>query len=233
MNSNLRHSKDESEYIILVGSETGSTFKFANLFANALSASGKTVFISELNKYSLYKKAKHLIIFTATYGVGEPPTNAKKFTQLFNTLTPIHPLQYALVGLGSLAYPNFCKYATDLDQLLQTNSKFEPILDPYKINNQSFTSFKNWVSDWSQKTHIPLEIKSPLKNKKIQLDQFTVINRTDLNSDNTFLLRLHSQSKVPFESGDLLAFYPKEDSVERLYSIAKIDEDILLSVKKT
>ncbi|SHJ40008.1 PepSY domain-containing protein [Aquimarina spongiae] len=232
MNSNLRYSKDESEYIILVGSETGSTFKFANLFANALSASGKTVFVSELNKYSLYKKAKHLIIFTATYGVGEPPTNAKKFTQLFNTLTPIHPLQYAVVGLGSLAYPDFCKYATDIDQLLQTNSKFEPILDPYKINNQSFTAFKNWVSDWSQQTQIPLEVKTPPENKKIQLDQFTVINRTELNSDDTFLLRLRLQSKVLFESGDLLAFYPKEDSIERLYSIAKIDGDILLSVKK-
>ncbi|TPN87021.1 PepSY domain-containing protein [Aquimarina algicola] len=224
--------KDEAEYIILVGSETGSTFMFANLFASALSTIGKKVFISELNTYTLYQKAQYLIIFTSTYGIGEPPANAKKFEYLFKKITPIHPLQYAVVGLGSLAYPHFCQYALNIDKLLGTSSKLESILDPYKINNQSFTAFKDWVSHWNTKTGITLKIESPSKKRKIKQQLFTVIERSERNTDDTFLLRLRPQHHINFESGDLLAFYPKEDQVERLYSIGKVDNDLLLAIKK-
>ncbi len=226
------HSIDEAEFIILVGSESGSTFKFANLFANTLSALGKTVFVSELNKYTQYSKAQHLIIFSATYGIGDPPTNAKKFERLFKTISPIHTLQYSVVGLGSLAYPDFCKYALDVDRLLETNSKLERLLEPYKINNQSFIAFKDWVSLWSKKTGIDIKIKAPLVSKKPKEYPFTVVKRSKTNIDDTFILQLRPKHTFKFESGDLLSFYPKEDNVERLYSIAKVDGDILLAIKK-
>lgn len=229
--NDYKHHKDESEYIVLVGSETGSTFTFANLFASALSHIGKTVFVSELNKYTHYQQAKHLIVFTSTYGVGEPPENAKKFEHLFNTIIPLNKLQYSIVGLGSLAYPDFCKYALDIDELLRSNSKFESFLIPYKINNQSFTAFKDWVSTWSTKTGVPLHIAEPSKTNKIKNESFTVVERSDLNKDDTFILRLRTHNITHFESGDLLAFYP-EDDIERLYSIGKVDNDILLAIKK-
>ncbi|MCK8520143.1 PepSY domain-containing protein [Aquimarina sp. D1M17] len=226
------YDKDEAEFIVLVGSESGSTFKFANLFANALSSIGKKVFVSELNMYEQYSKAQHLIIFSATYGVGEPPTNAKKFESLFSKSAPTNPLQYAIVGFGSLAYPDFCQYALDIDRLLETNSKLERLLEPYKINNQSFTAFKDWISLWSKKTGIDLKIKTPIVSKKPKEHPFTVVNRSAINIDDTFLLQLRPKRTANFESGDLLSFYPKEDKVERLYSIAKIDGDILLAIKK-
>lgn len=224
-----KHKKDACEYILLVGSETGSTFTFATLFANALSALGKTVFISELNDYSSYKKAKHLIILTATYGQGEPPTNAKKFKQKIRAIQSINKLQFSVVGFGSLAYPDFCKYALDIDDLLRADPNFIPILDPFKINNQSFESFRNWVSIWSSLIGTPLQIKKP---KKIKKELFTIIERTSINNDETFLLYLEPENDLLFESGDLLAFYPEEDNIERLYSIGKIDGNILLSIKK-
>src|SRR5690606_26697424 len=46
--------KNESEFIILVGSETGTTFDFATRFYNALTTSGKQVFMTEMNNYSVY-----------------------------------------------------------------------------------------------------------------------------------------------------------------------------------
>src|SRR5690606_12126108 len=76
--SSAMPDKDECEYIILVGSETGSTFDFARRLYNAMNALGKQVFMTELNNYSTYAKAKNLIILTATYGEGESPTNARK-----------------------------------------------------------------------------------------------------------------------------------------------------------
>lgn len=226
------YSKDESEYIILVGSETGSTFTFASLFANALSAIGKTVFVSELNHYSNYKKAQHLIIFTSTYGIGEPPTNAKKFEQNFKTIQPINSIQFSVVGLGSLAYPGFCKYALDVNYTLESHPLFTSTLKPYKINNQSFEAFKDWVSIWSSTMGISLDIKKPQKKKKRKNKVFTIIERTPINEDTTFLLRLRAECTIDFQSGDLLSFFPKEDEIERLYSIGKVNGDILLSIKK-
>jgi sulfite reductase (NADPH) flavoprotein alpha-component len=71
--------KEEAKYIILVGSETGSTFSFATLFFNALIEDGQAVFMDELNNYTRYKKAKQLIVFTATYGEGEAPVNLNRY----------------------------------------------------------------------------------------------------------------------------------------------------------
>ncbi|WP_282086083.1 PepSY domain-containing protein [Aquimarina algiphila] len=233
--SKLRHSnhnKDESEYIILVGSETGNTFTFATLFANALAAIGKTVFISELNNYSSYRQARHLIIFTSTYGEGEPPTNAKKFEQKFKAIRPINSIQFSVVGLGSLAYPDFCKYALDVNHTLASHPLFTSVLEPYKINNQSFEAFKDWVSIWSSTLKISLHIKQPQKKKKRKNNVFTIIERTPINEDDTFLLRLRTKRTIDFQSGDLFSFSPKEDEIERLYSIGKVNGDILLSIKK-
>ncbi|MGY8911056.1 MAG: PepSY domain-containing protein, partial [Flavobacteriales bacterium] len=77
-NINNKFTKDKAEFIVLVGSETGSTFNFANAFYNALLKIDKNVFITTLNEYTTYKEAKNIIIFTATYGDGDAPINANK-----------------------------------------------------------------------------------------------------------------------------------------------------------
>ncbi|WP_106794473.1 PepSY domain-containing protein [Aquimarina sp. Aq78] len=229
---NVYH-KDKSEYIILVGSETGNTFDYARLFYDALIDLGKTVFISELNKYSSYKKAEHLIIFTATYGKGEPPTNAKSFEQSFKKINQKKEVCFSVVGFGSLAYPDFCEYAIDIDKMLRSHSKFKPILELHKINNQSFEVFKDWSLQWSKNVGLSIPLKQPQKTIKAKKSKlFSVIYKSSLNVDNTFLLRLHPKEKIRFQSGDLLSFYPEKDAVERLYSIGKIDDDIILSIKK-
>ncbi|WP_108809136.1 PepSY domain-containing protein [Aquimarina spinulae] len=229
---NVYH-KDKSEYIILVGSETGNTFNYARLFYDALIDLEKTVFISELNKYSSYKKAEHLIVFTATYGKGEPPTNAKSFEQSFKKIEPKKEMKFSVVGFGSLAYPDFCKYAIDIDKMLQSHPKFKSTTEPYPINNQSYESFKDWSLKWGEKIDLPIQVKQLQKATKSKNNKrFSVVHRSPLNIDNTFILRLRPEEKIRFTSGDLLAFYPENDAVERLYSIGKIDDDILLSIKK-
>ncbi|PKV49242.1 sulfite reductase (NADPH) flavoprotein alpha-component [Aquimarina sp. MAR_2010_214] len=229
---NVYH-KDKSEYIILVGSETGNTFDYAKLCYNALIDLGKTVFISELNKYSSYKTVEHLIVFTATYGKGEPPANAKSFELLFKKNEPKKEIKFSVIGFGSLAYPDFCKYAIDVDKMLQSHPKFKSIIELYTINNQSYESFKNWSLKWGEKIDLPIQVKQLQKTTKSKNNkQFIVVHRSPLNIDNTFILRLRPEEKIQFQSGDLLAFYPEGDDAERLYSIGKIDDDILLSIKK-
>ncbi|OED46553.1 hypothetical protein AB832_00920 [Flavobacteriaceae bacterium (ex Bugula neritina AB1)] len=219
--------KDECEYILLVGSETGNTYDFARLLCNALMVAQKNVFISELNNYTYYKKAEHIIVLTATYGEGEAPTNARKFEQLFKTIKQAQAIKFSIIGFGSTLYPQYCHFAIKVDELFNSLSVFKPVLPLYKINNQSFEAFKDWSYKWSKETGNSIVLQSLPK----KMNSFNVVYRTAINEDSTFLIRLKQKKYVKFESGDLLSITP-EDGVERLYSIARIDNDIVLSVKK-
>lgn len=225
-------AKDASDFIVLVGSETGSTFEFAIRLCNALSVSGKQVFLDELNNYSVYKKAKHLIILTATYGEGEPPTNARKFETLINTVRQPSIINYCVVGFGSLEYPNYCEFAIKVDSLLENKNEFQKLLPLYKINNANSVDFQKWAKKWSEKTEIPLKIEPTKSKKKRKEISFEVIHKTELNIDNTFLLWLKPKQKVKFTSGDLLSLIPHNSEIARQYSIAKLGDAILLSIKK-
>ncbi|MEM9679287.1 MAG: PepSY domain-containing protein [Bacteroidota bacterium] len=227
------YGKDEAEYIILVGSETGHTTRFAQLFSDALIKENKSVFLDQLNNYTTYKKAKQLIVFTATYGEGEAPSNAKNFEVLLAMVEQAQNIRYSVLGFGSLMYPEFCKYAIVVDSLLQKHKSFTPNIPLFKINNQSFEAFKTWISEWNVSTQQSIVVK-PLKPsfKRRKLKEFEVVNVTSPNEDDTFLLQLKPKKYSKFQSGDLIAFYPEEDHVERLYSIGKIDDMICLSIKK-
>ncbi|WP_407556956.1 PepSY domain-containing protein [Winogradskyella sp. 4-2091] len=228
-----RYTIDEAEHIILVGSETGSTFKFANLFFKALLAEGKKAFITDLNNYTTFNTAKQLTILTSTYGEGEAPINANKFIKLLESTNQNKEIDYAVVGFGSLLYPDYCKYAEAVDHLLNKHINFNRKQELFKINNQSFQAFKNWVSQWNSINNCHLKIQQPVEKLSTKYTrEFEVIKRTELNVDDTFLIELKPLKKIKFQSGDLLAFQPNKDEAARQYSIAKVGNDILLSIKK-
>ncbi len=229
----VSYTKDECEYIILVGSETGSTFDFARLFYNALIKAKQRVFITDLNAYENFKNAKHIVVFTATYGDGEPTTNARKFEQLSMLINPNRKLLFSVVGFGSSQYPKFCHFAIKVDALLHSRPFFRPVLPLCKIDNQSFEVFQEWVLRWSDQVGISLILKPISKREEVsKIASFKVKERSRLNADETFLIRFKPKRKVEFQSGDLLSIQPEEDEAQRLYSIARIKNDVLLSVKK-
>lgn len=231
--SKNKYTKDESEYIILVGSETGNTFDFAWQFQKALTKAGKKAFVSQLNNYTIYNNAKHVFVFTATYGQGEAPANATKFLNKITTVNQPHIIQFSVVGFGSILYEDYCQYAIDVDQALQGHTRFNQDIPLYKINNQDATDFEHWAVRWATQhnLHLALEPFSEKETKKKQ-SKFKVINKTELNCDDTFLLQLRPKKKKKFISGDLLEVIPPGERIARLYSIAKMEKDVLLSVKK-
>jgi len=59
-----------------------------------------------------------------------------------------------------------------------------------------------------------------------------VIDKTEVSADNlTFKISLKVRARTSFQSGDLLAIYPTDDSVERFYSIGKRKGNVQLMVK--
>ena len=228
-----KFTPEEAEFVILVGSENGSTRQFGKILQQALIQQGQRVFLDDLNGYQSYPNLKQLVILTSTYGTGDPPANAGKFLELFAQHPPA-PMEYAVVGFGSLAYPDFCQFALDIDAALKGNDQYRACSKPFLIHNKSYTSFQTWANKWSAQVRLPLELPAQLAGKKVKLQPMTVIDREVVHDgyNETFLLRLKTGNSKSFQSGDLLAVYPPDDPIERQYSIARVPQgQILLSIK--
>lgn len=229
-----KFNKNDAKYILLVGTENGSTLRFANALFNQLLKAKKSIYITELNNYTTFKKAEHLIIITATYGEGEAPTNASNFLNLLKEVKQNHSFSFSVIGFGSFAYPNFCQFAFDVDEAFQNIDNSTQLLKPFTINDKSVDAFNQWVSLWSEKNNLQISIpKSALKIQTKHTKTFSVITKTEVsnNINNLFQITLKPKGKQKFTSGDLLAIYPKNDDSERLYSIGKINKNIQLSIK--
>ena len=228
-----KYKAEESKFILLVGSENGSSLRFANSIHKQLLAEGHKAFVTQLNNYTVFPKAEHIIIFTSTHGLGDPPSNAGKFISLVNKIPQKQNVKFSVIGFGSYAYPDFCAYAREIDALLETQNWTERFLDLQTVNDKSADEFVNWIKLWSQKTGITLSTTPSVYNhvpkglKKMMVLDKTIISETD----QTFLLTLSTSMRTPFVSGDLLAVYPANDTKERLYSIGKKKGNIQLVVK--
>lgn len=228
-----KYKKEDCNYIILVGSENGSTFHFAKAVYQQLIKAGQKCFITELNNYTVYPKAEHLIVFTATYGLGDAPTNAAKFMELLKKHPQPNKVDFSVVGFGSKSYPDFCKYAFEVNNALSLQEWATSALEIHTVNDRSPEEFGKWAALWSQTTEILLTISPKLfaGNTK-RLHKLVVIEKTIVNhEEGSFLIHLKPKRNVRFTSGDLLAIYPANDHRERLYSIGKVDKNLQLSVK--
>ncbi|WP_452230419.1 PepSY domain-containing protein [Lacinutrix sp. MEBiC02404] len=226
-----KYKKDASKYVILVGSENGNTLPFANQLQQQLIKAGESIYITELNNYDTYSKAAHIIVMTSTYGEGEAPTNANVFLERLKTVKQKQDISYSVVGFGSLAYPDFCQFAYDVDAAMQL--PFQQEFPVFTINDKSIASFEEWINLWNKNRKLSMHIsKEKLAAKPKPNNTLTVVTKAEAedHNDTTFLITLKSNS-TKFKSGDLLAIYPKNDYRERLYSIGKVNGNIQLSVK--
>ncbi|WP_421828635.1 PepSY domain-containing protein [Larkinella sp.] len=227
------YSADESRFIILVGSENGSTFRFAQLIHQQLLQLGQKSFLTEFNNYTVFPKADYLIALTATYGLGDAPTNATRFMKRVEKYPQPHPIRYSVLGFGSHAYPDFCQFAFEVNQVLARQSWAVPLVDIHTVNDKSPAEFGLWAEAWSQQTNLPMPVSAELLQAPAhQLETLTVTSNTrTAQSDGTFLIRLQRKQRLGVTSGDLLALYPANDHRERLYSIGVLDDELQLSVR--
>ena len=229
-----KYKANECEFILLVGSENGSTLGFANQIHKQLQANGKKSYLTNMNNYSSFSSAKQLLIITSTYGLGEAPINAKKFEKLVSEFPQKQNIQYAVVGFGSKSYPEFCEYAKQVDALLAEQSWTEKSIELHKVNDKSAEEFTKWVTVWANLNSLAIATAPSLYSQKApKLKVLKVVDRAEINSDEviTFKLNLKPTGFAKFKSGDLLAIYPKNDAVERFYSIGKVDNSVQLIVR--
>lgn len=224
-----KFKKDDSEIILLVGSENGSTFRYAKAIYQELIKVGRKPFLAEMNHYSEFPKAEHLIVFTSTYGLGNPPVNASKFETLIEKYPQKQEIQFSVIGFGSKSYPDFCKFAFEVDQLLTRQKWAKQLTEIHTVNDKSQQDFSQWARLWAEKSKT--QIKFPTEIELPKLQSFAVVEKTPLShEDGAFLMKLRAK-KGKFTSGDLLNIYPANDYRERQYSIGKIGNYIQIAVK--
>ncbi|WP_432712910.1 PepSY domain-containing protein [Pedobacter sp.] len=226
-----KYKSDDSQIIILVGSENGSTFLYAKAVYQQLLKQGHKAYIGELNSYTTFPKAEHLIVMTATYGLGDAPANATKFVSLLHKYPQQQALKTSVLGFGSHAYPDFCRFAYEVNQMLQQTDGLHSLIDIHTVNDRSPENLNLWAEAWSQQSGMVVTLAANLAMVPKKLQQLTVISNTAGSNGNTFLLRLGIKGRENVTSGDLLAIYPANDHRERLYSIGMRGKEIQLSVK--
>lgn len=228
-----KFTTQNAETIILVGSENGSTLGFANHIHKQLLNLGYKSYLCEMNRHSTFPKAKQLIVFTSTYGLGTAPETGKHFGNLLTKFPQNQEIGFSVVGFGSKAYADFCAFAEYADQFLEKQSWAKRQLPLHTVNDRSVTELLAWVQNWNSKDLPQLATTPALYTSKIEgLKKLEVVRKTQITEKNqTFQIYIKPKNKTKFQSGDLLAIYPKNDGLERLYSIGKEGENIQLTVK--
>ncbi|SHJ30860.1 PepSY domain-containing protein [Pseudozobellia thermophila] len=227
------YGKHESEYMVLVGTEGGTTLQFAQELHKQLLAAGKKSHLALMNAYGHFKKMEHLVVVTATYGQGEAPASAEKFIERVGKHRQRQAFDFSVVGFGSTAYPNFCQFAYEAHEALNDSANSTALQEVFTVNDRSFEAFNNWSDTWSKEVGVTLHLEKPKSTLGPKPEStFKVIDKIELPEDDTFLLSLKNLNGSRPVSGDLLSVIPAEGARERLYSIGKVNDTLVISIRR-
>ncbi len=227
---------ENAEIVVLVGSEHGKTQRFANAFTKALLQKSQPTFKTHLNDMGFYPKMKQLVVFTATYGDGEAPANARYFLQRLPQYIPEQSVGFAVVGFGSRLYPKFCQYAKDVQHALTELPEFTPLLDPEYVDAANHEQLTQWVRNWGVKNNVQLNVKVVENQQKPQKELSLEVLEKNIAHDRTtetFMLTLKAPNKPVIQSGDLLGIIAEPAAAPRQYSVGKDNKgNLLLAIRR-
>ncbi len=225
---------EECNIVILVGTENGTTMRFARSVYQQLVAAGNKVYVTDMDKYRRFPLMQQLIVMTSTYGLGDPPSNGRHFASRLSIHHQQQPFRFSVVAFGSRTYADYCKFGLEADVMLSHVLNATRATEVFTVNDRSPEDFAAWCTAWSQQTGFALNVTPDLIENEHHKDlrKMTVTHKTIMGEgDDTFLMRLALSGKQHVKSGDLLALYPANDHRERLYSLGMVQKEIQLSVK--
>mgnify|MGYP001416668532 CR=1 FL=1 len=235
-----------ADTVILVGSEGGGTWQFAQTLHAALSKAGHKVHVGPMNALAPdYKRAERLLILTSTYGDGAPPASANRF---MSRLAASHSrLPVAILGFGDRAFPRFCRFAEDVQAGFRAGG-WPSLMALNRIDKQSAQDFARWGAELGSKIGISLRLDHAGQRPKSV--GYTLIERADYGREvqaPTSIFRFvatrtdpavrswwrfrHGSIKPPrFQPGDLVGILPPGNNVPRFYSLASSSRDGILEI---
>ena len=235
----MRNAKaNQADTIILVGSESGSTWGFASTLHKALVETGQAVHTTAMSSFdpAHYARAQRMLILAATYGDGDAPASAKGFLDRLSRTSPKHVIPLAVLGFGDRSFPTYCSFADAVAQ--SAEARGWPVLVPFEtVDRQSPQDFARWGHMLGAAlgldlnlTHIPAVPASEVltlisrRNYGVAVQAPTSILRFALPSTSLWQ-RLVGRGFSKFEAGDLLGILPEGSAVPRFYSLASASRE--------
>ena len=219
-----------ADTVILVGSEGGSTWGFAQTLARALKAKGGQPHLGALSDFDpqAWPMAKRVLILTATYGDGEAPSSAGDVIARIAALPQAPQIPLAVLGFGDRSFPRFCAFAEEV--ALAAEAKGWPRLLPLgTVDRQSPQDFARWGRDLGTALGEVLELTHEAALPPTEA--LTLVSRRDYGADLQMpaaILRFTAPQRSlwarltgrGFQPGDLLGILPRGSHVPRFYSLA-------------
>lgn len=222
-----------ADTIVLVGSEGGSTWGFAETLRAGLSAQGFRVHVAAMNDLaSDYRAARRMIVLASTYGEGDAPASARRFLSRLEDWRG-GALEFATLGFGDRQFPQFCGYADAVEAALRARG-FTPLLGLSRIDRQSAQSFWEWGRALGEALGARLELSHvPARPKTTSL---ALVGRVDYGAAvgaPTAVLRFAPApgARWPrFRAGDLIGVMAPGCDVARFYSLASSRRDGVIEI---
>ena len=208
-----------ADVVILVGSETGTTWGFATHLAERLRDLGQAVHLGGMNATYQLQEDALLLVLASTYGDGTPPSGANQF--LARLADYAGARRFAVLGFGDKSFPAYCAYAQACQAALATSGR-TGLLPMADINRRSSQSFAAWGRALGEALALP-ELALDYTPPRPRTRRLILAEREDYDGIGApaAILRFRADSRLPrFQAGDLLGILPPADPVARLYSLA-------------
>ena len=209
----------EYEWVIGYASQSGRAEQLAQELALRL-PNAKAYALNALTADSL-KDIRQLIVVASTYGDGEAPDNASQFLARLKKLNLPH-LSFTVLGLGDTAYPQFCRFAKQVEAaLLRTQAT--PKTPSAWLNGEDSDALNVWLAHLAEWLGDALRLDSAWT----AFSTYRLGDRHCLNAGGpgapVYHLILHSETVQHWQAGDLLDVAIPNTTLTRCYSIANVD----------
>lgn len=233
LNGNCR--RHIADTIVLVGSETNTTWGFAKSLLEGMTAAGCKVHVAPMNQLTNhYPKARRLLILTSTYGDGDAPSCASQFVHRLEKLPSSVVLPWAVLGFGDRQFESFCMFADLVSKKLQQR-QWPQILATDYVDRQSGPTFEHWGVALGKAIDMPLALHyTPLPRATTALRLFERKDYGEAVNAHTCVLRFKAatsgKSLPTFAAGDLVGIVPPGSEAPRFYSLASTNKDGVLEI---
>jgi sulfite reductase (NADPH) flavoprotein alpha-component len=226
-------ASEGADTVILVGSEGGSTWGFAQTLLRALTEAGHRVRLAAMNDVeNAHLDAERLILLAATYGDGEAPASARRFLDRFGGLERRIPV--AVLGFGDRTFPQFCGYAQKIVAALDAQG-WPRLLAPKRIDRRSAQEFAQWGRDLGAALGCALALEHVAERPKT--NAFELVGRETYGEAVgapvailRFVASDGARGLPRFEAGDLAGVLVPGSDMPRFYSLASSRRDGVLEI---
>ncbi|NP_001290142.1 nitric oxide synthase, inducible [Meleagris gallopavo] len=137
-----------SKVTVIYATETGKSETLANNLCSLFSCAFNTKILC-MDDYNIsdLEKETLLLVVTSTFGNGDSPNNGKTLKNALLTMKLLRKkIRYAVFGLGSTMYPEFCAFAHAIDQKLSQLGALQltPVGEGDELNGQE-EAFRTWA----------------------------------------------------------------------------------------